>query len=254
MDAVHLTDPRRLFNKPVIWEGAMLMRFLWLCLSRALLSIGFVLGLAAGAHAELIVANPNFDEANPSFSTTTLTGAHLAGPSAAAHWTTFNNSQATTVTSLVPSTLPSGGSHMIHITTTGQDNGIVQVLAPPNTGPMNVTSSAYVYVLSGRVGLGTGNGGSTNDTDATSTTLNHWELLSAPNGHAPANEVVVYSYKGAADYYVGLVSVDPPLHTASTPEPGTLLSSTIGLLCSVLGFGRWRKRGRVSGMLDPSAG
>jgi hypothetical protein len=219
------------------------MRLFGLFLSRPMFSVGLVLVLAASSRADLIVSNPTFNYPNPSFSTTTLTGAHHGGPSAAASWTTWNNTSATTTTSLLPSTLPGGGTNMIHITTTGASNGLVQIMAPQNTGPTSVTSSAYVYVLSGRVGLGTGNGGNTSPTDAVSTTTHAWELLSGANGQAPANEIIVYSYKGAADFYVGFVGIDSSVHTASTPEPGTLLSSTIGVLFSALGLGRRRKCG-----------
>jgi hypothetical protein len=221
----------------------MVMHSLRCSLWRAVLSAAFLLALTAGARADLIVANPDFTMPNPSFSTTTLTGAHLGGPSAAADWGTFNNSSATTTTSLLPSTLTLGGSHtnMIHVVTSGAGNGLVQVLAPVNTGPDNATTSAYVYVNSGRVGLGTGNGGTTS-LDALSGTTKSWELLQGSNGHSPANEIVLYSASGPADFYVGLVSIDPStVQTASAPEPSALLSSTLGVLFSILGVCRWRR-------------
>ena len=127
---------------------------------------------------------------------------------------------------------------MIHVETTGGRNGIGQVMAPFNTGPSNVVTSAYVYVLSGKVSLGTGNGGSA-AADVISTTTNRWERLQAPNGRSPANEVVVYSYGGPANYYVGNVAIQ------SAPEPSALLLSTLGVCFTCLGSGWWRRRGAI---------
>ena len=208
-------------------------------------AVALMLALAADAHAGLILSNASFDTPNSNYTSTTLTGVRHWGPSAAAHWTTWNNTWGTTLTTLLPSTLPGGGTNMIHVETTGGRNGIGQVMAPFNTGPSNVVTSAYVYVLSGKVSLGTGNGGSA-AADVISTTTNRWERLQAPNGHAPANEVVVYSYGGPANYYVGNVSIQSDsVHISSIPEPSALLLSTLGVCFTCLGSGWWRRRGAI---------
>ncbi len=212
------------------------MRSMGLLLWRPMLCAGVLLALTANSRADLIVANPDFNNPQSGVTTSVLTGAHHGGESAAANWTTWNNSVATTTTTLLPSTLPGGGTFMLHVTTTGSNNGIVQVLAPYNTGPVGAMGSAYVYVLSGHVGLGTGNGGNTTPNNSISTATNTWQLLRGFNkpSDSPINEMVIYSQGGGADFYVGFAGVQ------ATPEPSTLLSSTIGILLSVFGFRRWR--------------
>jgi hypothetical protein len=99
---------------------------------------------------------------------------------------------------------------MLHICTTGGSNGIVQVFLPHNTGAQHAKSSVWVFVVRGKVGMGTGNGGSTG-IDVQSTTVGRWEELQAPNGTAPANEFIVYSVlPGGACYYIDDASVMAP--------------------------------------------
>jgi hypothetical protein len=113
----------------------------------------------------------------------------FAAPSAATDWEVFNNTAATTTTSLLPSTLAGVGLQMIHVTTTGVDNGLEQVFLPPNTGPAHASASVWVFVNAGRVGLGIGNGGNTSLT-AFGTATGQWELLQTVNAgtQTPANE------------------------------------------------------------------
>jgi hypothetical protein len=75
------------------------------------------------------------------------------------------------------------------------------VFAPFNGGPMNAVSRVWVYLTQGVVFLGTGNGGGTGG-DVVSKTTGQWELLQAPNGAHPANELIVYSTGGGADFYL----------------------------------------------------
>ena len=91
---------------------------------------------------------------------------------------------------------------MIHVCTTGENNGLVQVFLPQNSGPQHARSSVWVFVIRGQVGMGTGNGGSTSDHDAVSAHVGQWEELQAPNGVHPANEFIVYatSPRGACFY------------------------------------------------------
>jgi hypothetical protein len=162
-----------------------------------------------------LLRNPGFTLPYPPADT----GAHCTGPSApppflesnssaAANWTLYNNSTAVTSTTLVPSSR-SPGKTMIHVCTSGSDNGLVQVFAAPTSGPTNARSSAWVFVAVGQVSMGTGNGGSTR-LDVSSRTTGAWELLQANNGGSPANEIVLYGFGSqGADYYVDFVSVEP---------------------------------------------
>lgn len=131
-----------------------------------------------------------------------------AGNSAAADWTIFVNSCSTGYddisTVLVPSTLPGNTGYMMHVTTDGNANGIVQ------TSGFNETStvtSIWIYINSGCVTVGTGNGGDTG-TDDTFCVAGKWfHLTNVPNGVSPANEVIVYSGTqvgggSGADFYV----------------------------------------------------
>ena len=196
---------------------------------------------ATYARADQILFNGNFDTPYPNNSRSVLSGVDHQGWSAAAHWSTWNNSLGTTYTSLVKSTFPGGGTNMIHVQTTGRGNGIVQGFAHKNTGPTNVLSSIWVYVVSGQVTLATGNGGDVK-VDVVSTKTNTWERLQAYNGVSPANELNVYSHGGAANFYVANASVSISSgHTAGAPEPSALVLSTLGALVTFLGKSYRRK-------------
>jgi hypothetical protein len=201
-----------------------------------------VFALAAGARADVILSDNNFSTPNPNFTGKPLTGYKVTGYSAAAHWGTWNNTSASTSTELLKSTFSGGGTNMIHVETTGAMNGIVQVFAPHNTGPTNVLSTAYVYVLSGKVYLGTGNGGDTTS-DVVSKTTGQWERLQAYNGISPANEMVIYSSGGPANFYVAYASISIGSgHISGVPEPSALLLSTLGVLLTAVGNHCRRKR------------
>ncbi len=148
-----------------------------------------------------MLQNPDFSTVGPSGTSTTFTGNEFAGNSAAANWTLYNNGPATITTELVSGTRRGGSSKMIHVTTTGSYSGLVQVFLPLNTGPEHVISSAWVFVKSGRVGIGTGNGGN-GGIDDTNSAIGRWELIRGCNGISPANEVVIYSVSDGADFYV----------------------------------------------------
>lgn len=160
-----------------------------------------------------LLQNPTFVNVGPlgpvTSTVTAVPGG--AGPSAAANWTLFTNTPGYIGTDLQPSTLP-GMVKMIHVRTLGPNNGLVQVMpgaasCTPN-GPQHTVSGVYVYVLSGQVGIGTGNGGNTG-IDAVSSTTGVWEFLEAPNGVSPANELIVYATTSTgADYYVGFARVN----------------------------------------------
>jgi hypothetical protein len=130
------------------------------------------------------------------------------GQSAAPNWTTWNNADAVTTTDILASTAPDVGSQMLHVCTTGQGCGLVQQYQATGTGPAQVTSTVSVFVVRGKVGMGTGNGGNTSANDAVSTVTGTWEQLTAPNGISPANEFIVYAVSaGGACYYIDNASV-----------------------------------------------
>ena len=71
-------------------------------------------------------------------------------------------------------------------------------------------------LLSGRAGLRSGNGGSTK-LDVIGTDTGGWELLEAPNGGMPVNELIVYSGpEGCAEFYVDYVAVPIGIGTQQT--------------------------------------
>jgi hypothetical protein len=154
-----------------------------------------------------LLANGDFEE--PAGAPTSLTQVGVTGLSAAPGWTTWNNVAAVTTTEILPSTAPNGGAQMLHVSTTGQECGLWQQYQPTGSGPAHVMSSVMVFVLSGQVGMGTGNGGETFPRDHVSMMTNEWEPLAAPNGVSPANEFIVYAISpGGADYYVDNASVN----------------------------------------------
>ncbi len=186
--------------------------------------------------SENLLVNPGFETPASGITPPTsvsFTNFCSAGISAAANWTIFVNSCTPGAndisTQLLPSTAPDGGSLMMHVTTDGAFNGIVQVFLPINTGPTEAEGSAWVFVNRGCVHIGTGNDGNTGPNAITCVT-GQWIHLSAPNGVSPANEFIVYSNGGGADYFVDNASV------VEIPEPSSLLLLGSGLLslCGLL--------------------
>ncbi len=163
--------------------------------------------------------NPEFDTVGPNGSSTTITtkvkGA--AGNSAAANWTLFTNTPGLLNTQLLPSTRVAGG-RMIHVTTGGDRNGLVQMYLPQGSGPAKVISGAWIYVIKGQVGIGTGDGGNTG-LDALTKTVGQWEYVQASNGASPANEFIIYSVGlTGAEFYVDSASVKTSPNLLSNPD------------------------------------
>jgi len=162
-----------------------------------------VLCLAISSTASAnVLSNADFSTGGPP---TSITGAPVPGSSAAPPWSTWNNSAATTTTNHLATF--AGRSGVIHVKTTGESNGLVQVWAPINTGPSKVLHSAVVYVVSGKVGMGTGNGGNTGFSAYTAGT-GKWETIRGYNTVCPANETIIYSAGGPAEFYVDFASVE----------------------------------------------
>jgi len=190
-------------------------------LTTVLLAFTLTPFLSLPCQANLLL-NPSFEDVGPDGNGTNFNGIGGGGNSSADRWTVFNNSQATTATDLVSSTLSGGGDNMMLVVTDGAQNGIAQVFGSINTGPDQVIASAWVFVNSGQVRLGTGNGGNTG-ADVLSTTTGQWELLQAPNGVSPANTIAIYSsLAGPANFFVDLASVE------IVPEPTSAMLLAAG--------------------------
>lgn len=169
------------------------------------------------------LANPTFNSVGPNGSPTNVTTVVPggAGNSAAANWTLFTNTPGNVFTELLPSSR-NDGTRMIHVRTNGYGNGLVQVFQPFNSGPTKVISGAWIYVLSGRVCIGTGNGGNTG-CDAYSSTIGQWQYVTASNGVVPANEFIIYSTTTTgADFYVDQASVQFSPNLLSNPTLATV--------------------------------
>ena len=156
---------------------------------------------AGSAVAANVLTNPDFSIGGAA---STITGAPVPGGFAAPPWTTWNNSAATTTTNHLP--LFMGRRGVIHVKTTGASNGLVQVWKPINTGPTKVANSASIFVKSGKVGMGTGNGGNTG-VSAFTTGTGRWQVIKGTNTVCPANETIIYSVDGPAEFYVDFASV-----------------------------------------------
>ena len=183
--------------------------------------------------AQNLVKNPGFENPAtgvPPGTTVSYTSFCNAGKSAAAVWLVWVNTCGSDIsTTLVPSTALSGGNYMLHVVTTASENGIYTNFAShPET-----TSSVWVYVNSGCVGMGTGDGAETSSTDEMTCVTGKWiHFYKVPNGVTPATEFIVYSIinpefptgTGGADFYVDNAQVVAPLAGAPLAEPKETLA------------------------------
>jgi hypothetical protein len=158
--------------------------------------------VAAGSASANVLSNPGFATGG---APSTLTGSGAPGGSACPPWTTWNNSPATTKTEHLAHFM--GASGVIHVTTTGASNGLVQVWGAFNTGPSVVVHRARILVRRGKACMGTGNGGNTACSAATTAT-GQWQVITGRNTVCPANETIIYSDGGPADFYVDMASVE----------------------------------------------
>ncbi|HSV65489.1 MAG TPA: hypothetical protein VLJ59_06215 [Mycobacteriales bacterium] len=98
---------------------------------------------------------------------------------------------------------------MLRVDTNGPDNGIVQDFEPASHGYKNVVASAWVYVETGAVQVGTTDG--SNGSFVNSTVQRKWELLHVPDSGAqwPVFEIIIFSshLSGGATFYVDFASV-----------------------------------------------
>ena len=171
-----------------------------------------------------VLLNSNFKTVGPSgaFTAVTTAAGGAAGNSAAAQWTLFTNTPGYLETSLSPSSRPGSTNNMIHVRTRGERNGLVQVFGAFGSGYTHTVASAWIYIVSGTVGIGTGNGGNTG-IDRNVAVTGSWVYVQAPNGVIPANEFIIYSTSSfGADYYVDFASVQNSPNLLQNPTFATV--------------------------------
>jgi hypothetical protein len=168
------------------------------------------------------------------------TGGPSGGPSAADGWNIWNNDPgAATITELctaadcsgrtpygeAPLSLPPApldGLHTLHIVTTAtvHNNGIYTTFAPVDSVTLD---SLWVYVVSGVVAQGVGNGGATQlDLANESVVLpGQWQHLTSLSTSGVANEMIAYATEAGtpADFYLDAASVTA---YSAAPEPASV--------------------------------
>ncbi len=173
------------------------------------------------ARADLLI-NSDFELVGPNGTDTTHFGVGGVGASGAANWSVFhqvNNPDAITRTlwrtyaqlgiPTINDTQNPLTDHILVVDTSHDNNGIVQVFLPFNTGPADAIGSVWIWVETPdrQVGVGMGNGGSTNLT-AFTTTTGQWEQITFDNLTSPANLIAIYAEGGATRYYVDMGMVE----------------------------------------------
>ncbi len=161
---------------------------------------------ARAAAAEPLLLNSNFKVPSGNGPTTLTTDANGGvGPSAAKDWIVFNDTAGTTTTDLEPSTLTPPGGNMIHVTTSAIQSGLYQDFTA--VGPTNVYTCAWIYVVSGAVGIGSGLEAATT-IDAALFKTGSWEVLNVGNQSTPAYTTIIYNIgPGPAEFYVKSIGV-----------------------------------------------
>ena len=184
---------------------------LFLRASSVIAAVAVFASAATSSGVPNLLKNADFGQVGQNGQHTELIGSGQPGDSAAAEWTVYNNGPGKTTTELMASTRRAGKS-MIHVVTSnaklGSGSGLVQAFFPVSTGPGHVNASAWVYINSGTVFIGTGNGGNTG-IDARSSVTKKWIQLRARNGVSPANLFIIYGQSPGADFYVDEASVEP---------------------------------------------
>lgn len=172
----------------------------------------FYVDAASVQNSPPLLTNGNFATVGPNGSSTNATTfvAGGAGNSAAANWTLFTNTPGNIKTQVVPSAI-TPGANMIKVQTNGWRNGLVQVFGGAKSctvnGPAKTRARGQLYIHSGTVGVGTGNGGNT-QLDKVLTTTGQWLSFDVPNGVSPANEFIIYSASvGGASFDVAWADV-----------------------------------------------
>ena len=157
-----------------------------------------------------LLTNGDFNQPNAAGTSSSFTRTSPnvgGGPSGAHAWTTWVNGMNKTVeTKLVPS--PKTGGRMLRVRTNGVSNGIVQRFAPIHTGPEKATACVWLYVESGSVCVGLGDGGNTH-CSMTLTESGQWERITVGSGVSPVNQIIIYSASPSTEFIVESAAVFP---------------------------------------------
>jgi len=161
------------------------------------------------------VLNPSFEFGSPG----AFGGSNLGVISSpATDWGGWNNTAVPTLLELLPTTLPlaSAGSQMLHVSSTGDNNGVYQFF-----GGSNYYLGAWVYLNSGSMNLWLVGG-----SPVTTSLLNQWHFVQY-NSPVSSNEVALYTGSAGGDFYIDLVTLDTnailPESLPGVPEPGTMV-------------------------------
>ncbi len=122
---------------------------------------------------------------------TTTDPAQLGGQAAAAHWSVWAGQGGGRVITTRTPTGEADGGYMLDVLVMSGGDGLVQAFLPPGTGPSHIYACVSVRLISGRIGMGVGNGGDTHSAVFLDQP-GDWQLLGTENGVTPANEIIVY--------------------------------------------------------------
>lgn len=190
--------------------NAMLQTIRQSVLVQAAMACALPLALPVTLPAQNLLPNPGFDTPQAGVTPGTpvsYTGGCGGGFTAAAVWQAWVNTCGSNIsTTLEPSKAPGGQQYMMHVVTTGANDGLwVNFAQQPQT-----LASVWVLVNSGCIGIGTGNHAQTGDTDEMTCVTGRWfQRYHVPNAVSPGNEFVIYSVNnpvfptnGGADFYL----------------------------------------------------
>lgn len=191
------------------------MKTLSLC---SFLTLAIALPLAAN-----VIANPGFESGSGTTSSSALS--NFTSP--VTSWGGWNNSAVLTTLEVLPSTLPlpDAGAQMLHISSTGDANGVYQFFSAGS-----LYAGAWFFVNSGQANLwmvdGPGGG------HAVSATHGQWEYVQV-GIPISTSELAIYTGAGGGDFFVDLVTVEaspltPESLPTDAPEPATLSLLALG--------------------------
>ena len=163
------------------------------------------LAFAVPAQASELLVNSDF--VGPD-ATTSLSTILSSGPAAAPDWSLWNNGAGTTTSSLLASF--GGRNSVLRISTESAFNGAYQYFNAPAQ-----FASADIWVEAGQAALVAAAATAVVQLATTSST-GHWEHVSLDTGSPLFNGITLYSYGGAATFYVSEASATP-----AVPEPAT---------------------------------
>lgn len=150
--------------------------------------------------------NAGFEIAGASGLTRTR-GEGFTGESAAADWMQWMTGAGLLATRIVNSTRAGSlGNQMLHVKTTTPDTGVFQEWPARSTSGRRVRSSAWVFVVSGRVKITSNGLPDGTPADARSVGTGRWENISGPSRCSPS-VTSIFSDGGPAEFYIDAATV-----------------------------------------------